>query len=500
VALRDSLRARFLVAFLAVVLIADVVMAVGFYYQQHQHSITEGIVSQGQEMHRLSDFQFYVAKIALQDQPMSTAEVQALRSDGRAYVREVIGGRVSAAERTLLERIDPQLEALVRARIRLNLLARSSPMWPAADRLLLHRAAALTATMTESHARLDMRMAAAAADSKAHATAAFRAFVIGTAAATFAALALALLLARIISAPVLRLAAGARELAAGRLEHRIAVKSRDEIGVVAAEFNQMAAQLTEARSRLERRVAERTRELANANRELERHRLAQERLAAERRSLLGRLIAVQEEERTRIARELHDEAGQSLTALRLGVEGAEADLRAGRREQCLARLRTLSELGSDAISELERLVLDLRPAQLDRLGLLSTLRWYLGRLGTQTKTATRLQVTGSARRLDSQIETGLFRIVQEALTNVARHSGARHVQVNVRFSSTAVVLEVRDDGVGFDSDAASVSPTAVGLLGMRERAQLIGGAFTVTSDEGKGTCVRVEVPVPEATR
>lgn len=497
-AARVSLRSRFLVGLLAVVAVADLATAVSFYYQGRQHSITETILAEGRQMHRLSDFQFGVGRIASQQQPLAAADVRGVRSNLGAYERLVVAGRADPTQQRLLHRTARQLDALLLARARLDRLPAALPQRAGALRLVARRAAALTATMANSHARLDMRMDAADATSHARAAGALRAFIAGTAIATLAALLLAIVLANRITAPLLRLAMAARELAAGRLRHPLPVDSGDEIGVLAAEFNRMAAQVEEAQGTLERGVSDRTRQLASANRELERHRVAQERLAGERRRLLGRLIAVQEDERTRISRELHDEAGQSLTAIRLGLEAADVDLRAGRGDACSSRLATLRGAAADAITELERLVLDLRPAQLDHLGLVATLHWYVHRFDAGTPTTAVLEITGRPRRLDPRVETALFRIVQEALTNVARHAAARHVDVVADFSPAHVALEVRDDGVGFDSQAATVSPASVGLLGMREHAELVGGVLTVTSSPGRGTLVRAQVPTREA--
>jgi len=303
-----------------------------------------------------------------------------------------------------------------------------------------------------------------------------------------------------------RLATGTRELGAGRLDHRIDVRSSDEIGVVAAEFNRMASQLQEAQNTLEQRVRRRTSELATANeelaaanRELDLHRAEQERLAQQRRMLLNRVITAQEEERRRIARELHDETGQSLTALGLGLEAAIEELGSSPQQSVDRRLESLAHVASDAIEELDRLVLDLRPAQLDHLGLVATLRWYATRVNSQSELKTQLEVRGRAQRLQPEVETALFRIAQEALTNVLRHANAKQVEVVLSFESELLSLEVTDDGVGFDAGATNAAPSSLGLIGMRERAHLVGGVLVVRSRPGEGTRVSVTVPL-EAER
>lgn len=481
------MRLRFLVALLAVIVVSETVIVVTFYNQRRQHSINDRLVGLAEQMHDLSDFQFGAAQIALQRAPVAARELGELRSELAAFAKAAAHG--SREHRLALRRLSPEFDSLARARARLERLPRAARGREAERRRLFERATALIATTAVLHHHADARIRSAQAVAEARERDALRTLIVGSTISLLAAIALALFLARTISRPVAQLAAGARELGAGRLGHRLAVGSRDEIGTVAEEFNRMAAQLEEARSTLERRVDERTRELAEANRQLERHRAAQERLAHQRRSLLKRLITVQEEERRRIARELHDEAGQSLTGLRLGLEAAEADLSAGRPEESARRLKSLAGIAADAITDLDRLVLDLRPAQLDTLGLVAALRWYAARLESQTGIATAVDVRGGTRRLEPEVETALFRIAQEALTNVARHARASQVDVVLEFAPRSVSLEIGDDGVGFDSESAGVSSASVGLLGMREHAELVGGTLVVRSRLGEGTQV-----------
>jgi signal transduction histidine kinase len=322
--------------------------------------------------------------------------------------------------------------------------------------------------------------------------------IVGSVISVLAAAGLALLLAGTVTRPVARLASGARHLGAGDLDYRLRVDSNDEIAVVAREFNRMADQLQEASAMLEQRVRTRTDELAQANRELDLHRAEQARLAQERSMLLGRVITAQEEERQRIARELHDETGQSLTALSLGIEAATAQLRTGRHDHVEDRLENLAHVAGDAIDELERLVLDLRPAQLDRLGLVATLRWYVARVSSRSGLSATLTVRGEQQRLAAGIETTLFRLTQEALTNVIRHARATRADVVLSFESDVLRLEVTDDGVGFDASLVASAPASIGLIGMRERAQLIGATVAIRSRPGEGADVSVTVPLEGA--
>ncbi len=488
------MRSRFLVALLAVIVVAETAIAVTFYNQQKQHSINEQLVSLGQRMHHMADFQFGVAQLALQPSPVSPHRIDVLGSMLTSSEADWLRG-VPPRDQPAVHLLKPRFETLARMRVRLDNLPSDSPQRRLRRRLLIDDARKMMATTNQLHHAVDTRILAAQTNAESGEDDAFRTFLFGSAISLVAAILLALLLARTISRPVARLAAGARELGAGRLDYRLAAGSRDEIGVVATEFNRMAAQLEDAQATLEQRVSRRTRELAEANRELDLHRAEQERLAQQRRMLLSRVITAQEEERRRISRELHDEAGQSLTALGLGLEAATAELHSGRRQSLDQRLRSLTHVASEAIEGLDRLVLDLRPAQLDHLGLVATLRWYVARVQSQSGIIARLAVEGKAKRLEPEVETALFRIAQEALTNAARHADASLVEVALGFERDSLNLEVTDNGVGFDAEATSLAPSSVGLIGMRERADLVGGVLVVRSWPGKGTKIGVTVPL-----
>jgi signal transduction histidine kinase len=217
------------------------------------------------------------------------------------------------------------------------------------------------------------------------------------------------------------------------------------------------------------------------------------------RALAARVQRVREDEKARIARDLHDDLGQLLTALQLELRGAEqaaeglpADERAGR---VLDRLVAASELAATTVETVQRLSLNLRPEALERLGLDAALRQELRLFERRTglEVALRLEPVPG---LDAEPATAAFRIAQEALTNVARHAQARRVEVRLAKAGDAAVLEVADDGRGLPPDRPDAE--RLGLLGMEERAREFGGEVTLSERPGGGTCVQLRIPLRRA--
>ena len=214
-----------------------------------------------------------------------------------------------------------------------------------------------------------------------------------------------------------------------------------------------------------------------------------------RGELLNRVVQAQEAERQRIAREMHDETGQALTAIGMGLRGVESSL--GREEQkSVGILRHLQELTDRALNELQRLIADLRPAHLDDLGLPAALRWYAEETQARAPLEVEVEVIGSERPMPALLTIGLFRVAQEAVTNVVRHASARKAWVRLKYEPGEARLEVEDDGIGFDAAAVTANPErpAWGLMGIQERVSLMGGHFRLTSQRGQGTRIEVSVP------
>jgi PAS domain S-box-containing protein len=236
--------------------------------------------------------------------------------------------------------------------------------------------------------------------------------------------------------------------------------------------------LKKAHDELEKRVEERTAELRRGHQRLQ--------------TLSQRLVEVQETERRRLARELHDEIGQALTGLKLLLEMSVRLSADGTRGPLAEALGLVHEL----MGQVRELSLDLRPAMLDDLGLLPALLWHLERYQTQTQVQIDFRHSGvEGRRFAPEMETAAYRLAQEALTNVARHAGVCEAQVRVWADQDTLGLRIADRGKGFDPDLALAAGTTSGLIGMRERAVLLGGQLTIESAPGEGTCVTAEWPL-----
>lgn len=217
--------------------------------------------------------------------------------------------------------------------------------------------------------------------------------------------------------------------------------------------------------------------------------------------LVRKLVHAQEDERQRIARELHDETGQKLTALGMGLAALEAALGQNDFTRSNPLLRNLREMNDQAITELRNIMANLRPAQLDDLGLAPALRWYVGQYQARCPTLhVQLNIDKQPDRLPAEHETVLFRVVQEALTNIQRHAQATQVTLKLIMDRSTVRLEVIDNGVGFDpkQPPRHEPGSGLGLPGMRERVALVNGRLEVDSGPGRGTHIIVELPLRRA--
>jgi signal transduction histidine kinase len=312
------------------------------------------------------------------------------------------------------------------------------------------------------------------------------ALVVGSGAAWFHA--------RTVVRPIRDLTDASRRIAAGSLDDPIVATREDEVGELARSFDTMRVKLRDSleesrrwTDELEMRVRERTRELESLNKS--------------RAELLGKVISAQEEERKRIARELHDESAQALAALLVELQAMDEALPSSAREakRSLARVKSQT---TKALTDMRQIILDLRPSVLDELGLVAAVRWYARTRLDSTRVTVSVDVGGRQKRLPGSVETAMFRIAQEAINNVVKHAEARSVRVQLEFTDDIISLLVKDDGRGFDVKAvtrAEDGTARLGLAGMTERATLLGGIAAIESEPGRGTQIRVEIPTVEET-
>ena len=221
-------------------------------------------------------------------------------------------------------------------------------------------------------------------------------------------------------------------------------------------------------------------------------RLRTERAERELRSLSSQLVHAQEQERRMISRELHDEVGQTLTGLRIEL-GNLQHLRTGSESEFASHIADAKRLTEETLKTVRNIAMGLRPSMLDDFGIAPAVRWQAQELSRRTGTPVDLQIDGDFSGLGDEGRTCMYRVVQEALTNCARHAEAKTVHITMRGERNGVVLTVQDDGVGFDPGRARAG---FGLIGIEERVKELGGSLAVDSRPGVGTLLRVEIPLP----
>ena len=276
----------------------------------------------------------------------------------------------------------------------------------------------------------------------------------------------------LLTRPLLALVAATERVGRGDYSPRVQRWADDELGDLAEAFNIMVQQLAQA----------------------EAERAERERL---RQFYLKRVIHAQEEERKRIARELHDETGQALASLMVGLRNTEE---VNDPEEMRQRLQDLRQVLAVTLDRLRRLAFDLRPSILDDLGLVAALRRYVQQYQERFGITVELQVVGlENQRLPPEVETTIYRIVQEALTNAAKYAECAYISVLLQARSDHLSVIVEDDGCGFDAAkvfSQEAGRSKLGLYGMKERAELIGGHLDIESQPGSGTAIYLRVPLP----
>ncbi len=275
------------------------------------------------------------------------------------------------------------------------------------------------------------------------------------------------LLTHILTRPIVELVEATHHVSRGNYSLAIRPWAKDELGSLAQAFNQMTNDLKQMQDL-----------------RAERERLQQ--------LLLERVIAAQEEERRRIARELHDSTSQSLTSLLVGLRTLEANCSALDQE----KVGELRQIAAQTLEEVHHLAMQLRPRALDDLGLSAALERLVFEWQSRLQIPIDLMITPGTQRLPPDIETALYRIIQEALTNVARHSSARSASILIERRQNRVIAVIEDNGNGFDPINYK-NHHRIGILGMQERAKQLGGRLTIESNPGHGTSVFVEIPLDE---
>lgn len=275
----------------------------------------------------------------------------------------------------------------------------------------------------------------------------------------------AVFLTWVLTRPIISLAHATQTVAKGDFSPRVPRWANDEIGDLADAFNSMIEELA------------RTDELRKEREVL-------------RRQLLEKVITTQEDERRRIARELHDSTSQNLTSLIVGLRVMETNC-----AQCasISKATDLRDVASKTLDEVHDLSMRLRPRVLDDLGLSAALERLVSEWQTRYKIPVDVAIQ-LGERLSGEVETAIYRIIQETLTNIARHAQARSVSILVERHGDVVRTIVEDDGIGFDT-SANHGERHLGLLGMRERAELLNGILTVESSPQRGTSIFIEIPL-----
>lgn len=308
------------------------------------------------------------------------------------------------------------------------------------------------------------------------------------------------LLATFISSPITRITDATRKVADGQLDTPLTVNRNDEIGILTDSFNKMARDLVRHRKHLEELVEERTAELEDTNEQLQKeitgHKRSEEQLKQSRerlRDLASHLESIREEERSRIAREIHDELGQALTALKMDIHWVGQRLSED-QGSLLEKTKSASRLIDTTTQSVQRISSELRPGLLDDLGLSAAVEWQAAEFQERTGIPCEIVSDPEDITLNHALSTAVFRIFQEAITNIARHANATEVKVVLRKEPGTVELTVGDNGKGITEKQIS-DERSFGLVGMRERVNYFGGDLTISGMPNKGTTVTASIPL-----
>lgn len=282
-------------------------------------------------------------------------------------------------------------------------------------------------------------------------------------------------IARRITRPITALAQVAEAITQGNPAVRAAIADRGEVGKLATAFNDMASSLIDA----------------NRDKEV----LLEELRAKEqlRDTLISKLITAQEDERKRISRELHDETSQALTSLMLTMRVLAEDATSDAQREALLTGR---DVAANILRDVRQLAIELRPPVLDDLGLVPAINKYIEKFGERQGLSIELSTTGADRQIDGQIAVALYRIIQEGLNNVVKHSGAKRVRINIADNREYISLTIADDGRGISGDdlLKAQRESRLGLYGMRERVELLQGRMDIETSPAGGAALIITIP------
>jgi len=322
----------------------------------------------------------------------------------------------------------------------------------------------------------------------------------------FAALFMVIYMVRTVLTPIKMLQEGAKQIGNGNLDYSIVLKTGDELEELAEEFKAMANKLSESYSQLDRKVLVRTQELSLANSDLkkeigERIQAEEEQKKAEAQvhSLTQELINVQENERKRIALDLHDNVAQELSALKVMSETLCAD-QSMDQAQLQRQMREWTKVLNQCVGTIRELSYNLMPPGLEHLGIKSALSCYCREFSQKNGMPIEFTTAGMDRlslSLDYDIAINIYRLVQEALNNIKKHASASHARVRLVASGSKLMLQIEDDGKGCDLDTArqmAFSAKRLGMLGMQERVKFLDGSLKITSRPDEGMKIFIEIP------
>ena len=279
--------------------------------------------------------------------------------------------------------------------------------------------------------------------------------------------------------PIRMLTLAAKKVAVNDFAAAVPLQRGDEIGELSAAFDNMRQEIARSRD------------------EMMHHYKAAKHKEELRGQLLSSVIGAQEEERKRIARELHDEYGQTLTGLIMSIESLE-DMLTPAQSQFREKLANAKSVLGHTLADMRKLTLDLRPASLDDLGLLAAIRTHIQTFLSETEIEVKFRHNGINQRLNPAVETAIFRIIQEAIHNVIKHANASRIDVDLTAKDGKIIASIEDNGQGFDVEAiydSKIGTRSLGILGIQERTAILNGDFSISSHPGQGTRLEVAIPI-----